>query len=144
MGNSLFIPVIRSNKPDGPIERFEWGISCDTGEVSDGYHTFNGLYEHRCLLFCVIIEALGRAPIKGNWDIWKSRKHHDGTAIEGWFIAGARPCYQDLKMITYHLPDSMWDYIKSVPELKRAPKWDGHTSQDVIERLKQWLSAGRS
>lgn len=135
MGNHIYIPIVL----DGIEGTARREIPCDAGLVSDGYHTFNELYEHRCLLFCLIIEALGRAPFKGDWDIWKARKHHDGTSIDGWFIAGATPKYGDLKTITYHLLDSMWDFIKSAPELGQAPKWDGHTSQDVIERLKEWL-----
>lgn len=140
MGNEIFYPSF-DGKREGAMTPIE--VPCDAGEVSDGYHTFNELYEHRCLLFCVIIEALGRADDLKRWNIWKSRKHHDETEMEGWFIAGAEPNHKNLKPITYHLPNSMWDYIKNVPELKRAPKWDGHTSQNVIERLKEWLTAGR-
>ena len=136
MGKQIFYPSF-NGKREGAMTPLD--LPCDASEVSDGYHTFNELYEHRCLLFCVIIEALGRAFVKGGWDVWKSRKHHDGTSIDGWFIAGATPHYKGLKGITYHLPDSVWDYIKHVRELDRAPEWGGHTSQDVIERLKEWL-----
>jgi hypothetical protein len=41
--------------------------------------------------------------------------------------------------ITYHLPDHLWNLLEGIPELECAPKWDGHTSQDVVERLKSWV-----
>lgn len=88
------------------------------GETSDGYHTFNELYEHRHALF-------------SNLATWKSRLHADGTMFEGWFIAGKdTPKGQ----VTYHIPLRLWDAFK-VPELPNTPEWDGHTSNDVIERL---------
>jgi hypothetical protein len=65
------------------------------GQVSDSYHTFEELYNHRNLLFIAILNAY---PAYG----WKSRKHHTGERLPGWFIAGL-----DLPTgpITYHLPD---------------------------------------
>ena len=53
----------------------------DMGEVSDGYHTFNELYDHRAILFSVICNQ--------NSDIaWKSKLHEDGTMYDGMFIVG--------------------------------------------------------
>lgn len=106
-------------------------IPCDVGEVSDGYHTFNELYEHRCLLFAAWLKY---APVTKSW---RSLKHEDGSSMPGWFIAG-----MDLPTgtITYHLPLRMWDLMRGVRELEFAPKWDGHTSEDVIQRLTEYLS----
>lgn len=103
-------------------------IECETGSVSDGYHTFDELYDHRCLLFAALTQARPHAS-------WKSRLHSDGEAWEGWFIAG-----MDLngKPITYHLPEKYWDLCKG-DERTRAPEWDGHTSADVLVRLTGWL-----
>lgn len=111
-------------------------IPCDPGQVSDGYHTFDELYEHRCLLFAALLSC-------HNFGGWKSRKHDDGTFMEGWFVAGASLLtVAREKMITYHLPEKHWDLV-DVEELERAPKWDGHTSEDVLDRLKGWLMHGR-
>ena len=66
-------------------------------------------------------------------DAWKSRVHSDGTSLDGWFIAGVGKSPGN--QITYHLPDAKWDDC-NVPELVKAPKWDGHTSKDVLRRLK--------
>jgi hypothetical protein len=92
------------------------------GETSDGYHTFNELYEHRHALFSVICADHGG---------WKSKLHSDGTMFEGWFIAGV---LTPLGQATYHLPLSWWDRFRC-KELERGPEWDGHIAQQVPERI---------
>lgn len=94
----------------------------DKGEVSDGYHTFNELYEHRHALFAVACHFLGG---------WKSKLHHDGTMFPGWFIAGLTTCDGPA---TYHLPLRLWDAFPG-REREHAPEWDGHTPGDVVTRL---------
>lgn len=102
-------------------------IPCEPGEVSDGYHTFNELYEHRHALFLNLMKLMPS-------DSWFSRKHSDGSEMEGWFIAGI-----NLKtgMVTYHLPDRLWNVAKKTGANLReiGAAWDGHTSKDVIFRL---------
>lgn len=118
-------------------------IPCEAGQVSDGYHTFDELYEHRCLLFCALLRQILHLELEGVNKIatWKSRKHSDGSAIEGWFLAGVY--LPNIGQITYHLPDRMWPLAETIQESESAPVWDGHTSQDVIERLKQWVESKR-
>lgn len=99
----------------------------DKGLISDGYHTFNELYEHRHMLF----RALCKNAVS-----WKSKLHSDGTMFEGWFIAGLRTPIEEHD-ITYHIPMRLWDLF-NIKEVERAPIFDGHTSQDVIERLKDF------
>ena len=96
-----------------------------TGDTSDGYHTFNELYHHRAVLFSVIVKAF---PDKA----WKSKQHNDGTMYDGMFIVGIdTPEGQ----ATYHYDiDPYWEMFKC-HELARAPKWDGHTSAQAIERI---------
>lgn len=112
-------------------------LAYDVGEVSDGYHTFNELYQHRFLLFC----ALSRMSVtnRDNLYCWKSKTHWiDGElqpVWDGWFVAGIE---LRRKTITYHLPLEYWPLFDGI-ERKQAPPHDGHTSQDVIERLKEWL-----
>lgn len=109
-----------------------------TGDTSDGYHTFNELYEHRIALFitiCNLFYLLHSYPHTDEEDYtvpWKSKKHSDGSEIEGWFIAGIGKDagYQ----ITYHLPLKVWDKLRVVA-CDQAPEWDGHTPDDVIKRL---------
>lgn len=112
-------------------------IWCD--DVSDGYHTVSELYNHRYALFCALIRIydnyitpLGATKVK----CWKSKLHNDGTMFEGCFIAGMRWTNIDLTemQISYHLPLAWWDICNCV-EFQYAPRWDGHTSKDVLERL---------
>ena len=95
------------------------------GDLSDGYHTFNELYHHRALLFASICNT--------NKDIaWKSKQHDDGTMYVGMFIVGiSTPEGQ----ATYHYDiDPYWDMFK-VQEIDKAPKFDGHTPEDAINRI---------
>lgn len=104
-----------------------------SGSTSDGYHTFDELYEHRIALFvslCAWIVECGIGP-----HVWCSRLHSDGTSIDGWFIAGIGIKHGE--QITYHLPDSEWDRCSFMTERERAPEWDGHTSEDVVKRLRE-------
>lgn len=103
----------------------------DTNLVSDGYHTFGELYEHRCLLWAWIVSEIGGRSRTG----FKTRKNDKGEEWEGWFIAGLhRPGGQ----ITYHLPNSMW-FLVDAPELERNVNYDGHTSDDVIRLIRTIL-----
>ena len=96
-----------------------------TGETSDGYHTFNELYHHRAVLFSVIVAQFSNRA-------WKSKRHHDGTMFDGMFIVGIdTPDGQ----ATYHYDiDPYWQMFRC-RELPRAPKWDGHTPAEAIERI---------
>lgn len=41
------------------------------GEISDGYHTFDELYEHRTAIFAAIFAALCKAHPENSWKSWK-------------------------------------------------------------------------
>ena len=98
------------------------------GELSDTYHTFDELYDHRAVLTALAFRCLPYA--------WKSRKHEDGTMFDGMFIVGA-PTPDG--MITYHYDNEYWDLFR-VPEISRAPKFDGHTPEDVIKRISNYIT----
>ena len=106
-------------------------IECtNPGEISDGYHTFNELYEHRHALFLSLMASSNRLAY-----CWMSQIHDDSSAIDGWFIAGIN---LPTGTVSYHLPMRLWGLAKDTGAtvLDKAPKWDGHTPQDVIVRLK--------
>lgn len=115
----------------GPVEIF-----CEAGQVSDGYHTFDELYEHRNRLFLALMRMAGAAA-------WFSKKHHDGTEIPGFFIAGIN-FHDEVGTITYHLPLSLYKDAQiiadgwEVLELEKGMEWDGHTSAEVLSRLKEF------
>jgi hypothetical protein len=101
----------------------------NTGLISDGYHTFNGLYEHRHALYVCLCKHLRH---KG-YDVWRSKKHSDLTRFNGWFILGVNR--RQGSQITYHLPITEWKKCKFAKTLNHAPKYDGHTSKDVLSRI---------
>ena len=51
------------------------------GNLSDGYHTYNELYDHRRILFSIICAQHHERA-------WKSKLHADGTMFEDMFIVG--------------------------------------------------------
>lgn len=102
-----------------------------TGETSDGYHTFNELYDHRIVLFLALCRATD--IVSPGIAIWRSKLHSDGSAFDGWFVMGIGTTPGE--QITYHLPLSRWDDAAFAETRERAPEFDGHTSADVLERL---------
>jgi hypothetical protein len=99
--------------------------------VSDGYHTHDELYEHRHRLYITLLTIIHKA-YKGVY-IWKSRKHSNGAEWDGWFLLGIGTNVGE--QLTYHLPTSYWEETSFVRELPMAPEWDGHKSEDVLDRL---------
>jgi hypothetical protein len=109
----------------GPVQ-----IECDTNFVSDGYHTFGELYEHRFELFIALM--LSHPEIS-----FRARLNSDGNQYPGWFVAGMNlPNGQ----ISYHLPEAHWMRLGSLTTFERSPGYDGHTSLDVVDRLRVFSS----
>lgn len=107
----------------------------DMGEVSDGYHTFNELYEYRLLYNAAFFNELAKQNL---YDVHKSKKHSDGEDCfgGGWFIVMAElPTGQ----ISNHYELKDWDLFQ-VPEKEKANIWDGHTPQDVAKRMRYYLN----
>jgi hypothetical protein len=108
----------------------------DKGNISDGYHTFNELYEYRLLYNASMFNELAK---QGLYDVHKSKKHSDGTipfGDENWFIVQAElPTGQ----ISNHYEMKDWELFH-VPEKEKANHYDGHTPQDVAKRLRDFLT----
>ncbi len=104
-------------------------------KISDGYHTFDELYEHRYKLFAVMLCLFQQRTINKTW---MSKLHEDGSMYDDMFVAGAT--INDGENISYHLPMSEWeDLAEVIPVLDKAPPFDGHTSFDVLNSLTQYL-----
>ena len=104
-------------------------------QISDGYHTFDELYDHRIKLWIALCRVRVSAADEGGYDhcVWRSVLHSDGTGFDGWFVLGM---FKDAgRQITYHLPMSRWSDCDFAETLSRAPEFDGHTSADVLERI---------
>ena len=103
----------------------------DKGEISDGYHTFNELYQYRMLYNAAFFNLLPKQLVH------KSKRHHDGEECfgGGWFIVMANlPTGQ----ISNHYELKDWDLFQ-IPEKEIADEWDGHTPQEAAERLHKYL-----
>jgi len=112
-------------------------MTTDTSQISDGYHTFAELYEHRHSLCLALMRALpGRC--------WFSRRHNDGELCFGsgeWFIIGCD--LSEEESVTYHLPICLYPVAQATGalELDRGKPWDGHTATDVTQRLQRWAGS---
>ena len=101
------------------------------GDMSDGYHTFDELYEHRCLLWINLLLSDG-CPGQARWC-----KDH----FKGWDLLACYGPTNEFQM-SYHVPMKyrhLYEpYIKEVTKEYVESVFDGHTSKDVAERLLKW------
>lgn len=98
----------------------------DIEDLSDGFHTFNDLYEQRMWLFAALVNAYKDKA-------WKSLRHEDGEHCFGgdWFIVGIDT---PKGSYTYHYGIQYWD-VFDCEALPRAKHWDGHTDKDVTRLM---------
>ena len=141
--------------PDTKLERIN--------ELSDGYHTFDELYEFRKMYNAVLfnewainyysvlkgytgIDVKTIHPeiqkflnsIKPKYNVHKSWRHNDGELCfgGGWFIVSAM---LPTGLISNHYKAEDWDLFQ-IPEVEKALyEFDGHTPQDVLIRLKSLI-----
>lgn len=131
----------------------------DPNDVSDGYHTFGQLYDCRLAYNAALFNEWAKdytdaiSPYKNipiaqlhpeikqmlktitpKYKVHKAKKHYDGELCfgGGWFIVVAvLPTGQ----ITNHYKLEDWDKFM-IPETEKAlVEFDGHTTDDVIDRL---------
>lgn len=98
--------------------------------TSDGYHTFRELYDFRRLFNAALFNEWAA---QGKYEVHKSFKHHDGELAfgGGWFVVMATlPTGQ----ISNHYEANAWSQFH-IEVRERADEWDGHTPQDVLQRL---------
>ena len=101
--------------------------------TSDGFHTFKELYDVRMSLNAALFNQWAKFDIS-TYDVHKSWKHNDGELCfgGGWFIVCAKTPFGQ---ISFHYPESEWEYF-NIPEVEKAKyPFDGHTTKDVIARL---------
>jgi hypothetical protein len=115
------------------VQSYIDGLSSELREeLSDGYHTFKELYEFRKVYNAALFNEWAE---QNKYDVHKSLCHYDGELCfgGGWFIVVAvLPTGQ----ISNHYEVKDWGLFQ-VPEVDRAKyEFDGHTGQDVLERLK--------
>ena len=103
----------------------------NTGNISDGYHTFNELYEFRKLYNALLFNEWAKHH---KYNVHKSKKHNNGElCFDGkyFIVVALLPTGQ----ISNHYKIEDWDLF-NIPEYPKAFfEYDGHTTQDVIDRL---------
>lgn len=123
----------------------------ERGLLSDGYHSFSELYEFRKMYNAALFNewASGYMHVRSliqkgigvihqptpKYNVHKSWRHSDGELCfgGGWFIVSAKlPTGQ----ISNHYEARDWDLFRIPEEDKALFEWDGHTSDDVINRLR--------
>lgn len=115
--------IIAANVPKDDIEN-----------ISDGFHTFKELYRFRLLYNAALFNELAKLA---DYKVYKSTHHHAGDICfgGGWFIVMATlPSGQ----ISNHYEMKYWDLFKC-REVDRADEWDGHTANDVCDRIEAIL-----
>ncbi len=106
------------------------------GNTSDGYHTFNELYEFRK---AYNIALFNEWAANGKCFVHKSWRHNDGELCfgGGWFIVVA---VLPQGQISNHYEAKDWDLFHIQETEKALFEFDGHTGADVIERLKSYTT----
>ena len=104
------------------------------GKLSDGYHTFNQLYDQRALLLALALNN------HDELDGWKSLKHDnpDFPMFKDMFIVGGTLPTIAHGDFTFHIDIKWWNYFK-IKELPMAKKYDGHSVEDVMYRISAYL-----
>lgn len=110
-----------------------------TGSTSDGYHTFDELYDYRRAYNAALFNAWSFLGYHG---VHKSWRHSDGELAfgGGWFIVVAQlPTGQ----ISNHYKAEYWDLFQ-IEERETPDTYDGHTPQIALDRLLQFVSGADS
>ena len=91
------------------------------GDLSDGLHTFSDLYEHRHLLF---INLCLMAPC---FSAWRNDPDSDNFFL-----------YLETRngQVSYRIPNEFKPMVLHKIKFDPHYKWDGHKSEDVLNRLK--------
>ena len=99
----------------------------ERGQISDGYHNFDELYEHRTLLFQALCNLMPN-------NCYKTEKNFQKESYDGWFILVMN--HPIVGQISYHLPKKLWNNCRVRIE-SYCHDYDGHTSTDTLNRLSQ-------
>lgn len=105
------------------------------GQISDGYHTFDELYDYRMLYNAMLFNEWYK---NRQYYVHKALYHNDGTLCfnGNYFIVVALlPTGQ----ISNHYPMKYWDMFNIINTGKALFEYDGHTPQDVHDRLVEFI-----
>ena len=111
----------------------EYGVNGVVYKLNELYYLNQELYEFRLIYNAHLFNEWAKTR---KYEVYKSRRHHDGKlCFDGeWFVVVAiLPTGQ----ITNHYHIKDWELFKIPTYGKVKDEFDGHTSRDVLERLKR-------
>lgn len=96
------------------------------GDISDGYHTFDELYEHRCLLYAAWVQMVRHCI---DVEVYWVPEH-----FEGWDLLVVE--MEGVGQVSYHLPEKLrYLYERNVVKALDEHTFDGHTPDEVLKRI---------
>lgn len=114
--------------------------------ISDGYHTFDELYQYRLMYNAGLVNMIAYTKSRyhdfhnplDKITVYKSKKHNDDQkCFDGnWFIVVIETPWGQISN-HYELKD--WNKF-NCKVIRKAHKYDGHTPQDCLERLNKLYS----
>ena len=127
-------------------------------DISDTYHTFEELYEFRMLYNALLFNEWAKSynpnlsglhsdlvpinKVRCHYNVHKSKRHYDGELCFGgshFKVSAKLPTGE----ISNHYKMEYWNLFQ-IPETEKALfEYDGHTSFDVIDRMKNLLNVNK-
>lgn len=107
----------------------------DNELISDGWHTFEELYNYRMTYNALLFNEWYK---NDKYGVIKSKRHFDGEECfgGGWFIVIANT---PKGQIDNHYKIKYWDLFK-VQEMDKSPyKFDGHTPADALKTMNELI-----
>ncbi len=101
-------------------------------KISDWYHTFDELYEHRVALFRLLVE------LTPQFDWKKSYLHHDLTSYDEMFIVvWHMPTTRWKRQVSYHVNNRHWDSFHC-EEVAKSEERNWHKPRDVANAFNMY------
>jgi len=107
------------------------------GLIEDGCHSFNELYHYRMLYNAMLFNQWSTQQL---FNVHKSIRHYDGgLCFDGYYfiVVALLPTGQ----ITNHYPMKDWNLFKVKETDKALYEYDGHTPQDVVQRITDFINS---
>lgn len=100
-------------------------------DISDNIHTFGELYDYRMLYNALWVNELAK---NGEYEVHKTKNHNDGEPCFGggcFLVTVITP----EGIIDNHYKLEYWDLFKCKEVEKETNEYDGHTPEDVKNRM---------
>ena len=119
----------RITKPLNLLETLANGYP--VGTITDGYHSFDDLYEHRNLLFLNLIVHM-------DYREEATAYYTEDPNMPGWILVVLET--EKLGQISYHMQDGYDQFLKHIPKIPwNELNWDSRSSLEVSLRLRNNL-----